>query len=212
MQKSKISCTMGHTSLYPGKTAARAWWMNRLPIKKDVITISHGALDCLSFRGHRGRILVVDTDPGVIERTKHLRGHGQGARYPNLNLLSPVQAPINAAFAAYAIKLGLRDCAAVDLDFACGVKEAWFNSDEVFRIAALGAFKGMLLLTFRNGRNDGFGNNATQKRINWLYAMARARGVSSKVEVTHQKYRSDWIGRFAEGKLGSSMCIVKFQF
>lgn len=207
MQKSQISCTMGHTALHPGKTAARAWWMNRLPIKKDVITISHGALDCLSFRGHQGRILVVDTDPGVIERTKHLRGHGQGARYPNLNLLPPICAPINGAFMAYAIRHSLKDLAAVDLDFACGVKEAFENSEAVFSTAQKLSYKGNILLTFRNGR-DSFGKHATEKRIDWLRKAAR---LSPRAKVSFQKYRSEWIGRFATGELGSSMCIVSIK-
>jgi hypothetical protein len=207
MTRSQVRCSMGHTALFPGKNDARAWWAHETPRGKDIITISHGALDVLSILRHRGRILVCDIDPGVVASTHHMRGHGQGARYPHLNLTKPLCCDITLAVCAYIGSHGVKDLGVVDLDFACAVNEAWRLAAPTIEILSDEKYKGRVLLTFRNGR-DGNGRDATDKRIDWIRAQL-PKGVRV---VAHRKYRSDWIGRYATRETGSSMCIVELKF
>jgi hypothetical protein len=206
MRRSEVSCLQGHTALFPDKDDVRAEWAHKVARDKHIATVSHGALSVLNVLRHTGLILVMDKDPGVIDSTIHMMGEGQGARFPKLNLL-PVLGYASDVMSAYVLKYGVKDLGAVDLDFTGTVKEAWDNAKAVVTLLTTHNYKGLVLLTFRDGR-DQFGRNATAKRIKWLRSQL-PQGIK---KVTYRKYRSDWIGRKATREDGSSMCIVEIQF
>lgn len=206
MSRSTVRCSMGHTSLFPGKNDARSWWAHEVPFGKGIITISHGALDVLNILRVKGPIMVTDIDPGVVESTNYLRGQGQGARFPNLNLLPARCLDIFDATRAFVDQFGIRILGAVDCDLACGVEEAWRNARSSVEYLHECKFKGMFLLTFRNGRDDN-GLDGTNRRVSWLKNC-----LPKGAKITSHKYRSDWVGRFATREMGSSMCIVKIHF
>lgn len=207
MAKSNVRCSMGHTELHPGKTEARAFWMHDCSRTSDIITISQGALDDLCLLRHTGDIHVCDIDPGVIESTNYLKG-SKGARYTSLNLRTARLLDFSDAVRLYVERHGVRKLGAVDCDLACSVDKAWEIAKPSVELLHAKGYKGLFLLTFRNGR-DGHGWNATKRRVAELTKQLPA---SLRSRVTYQAYRSDWVGRFATRENGSSMVVVKIQF
>jgi len=200
MSRRTVCCQEKHTPLAPYKNDIRATWMRKIPLYKDIITISHGALDVLNILGWKGRIQVCDIDPGVREATEYLRGD-----YPRLNILSPGES-IKDTTIDYCLTYGVKKLGAVDVDLAVGIVPAWKILAEVLEVLRDFKFHGKVFLTFRNGRDRGFGKAATQNRINWLWLHLSLCGVKY---VSHTNYRSVRCNDNASRSVGSAMCIVE---
>ena len=206
MEKSNVRCSMGHTELHPGKTEARAFWLHDVSRTKDIITISHGALDALCLLRHTGSILVCDIDTKVTESARYLSGK-TGARYSHLDL-RVWDRDFAGTVCQYVKWWGVSDLGALDCDLACSIEQAWKIAHPAIFLLHEKGYKGLFLLTFRNGR-DSFGKDATDTRIAWLKWHLPS---SLRDRITHYAYRSDWVGRHATREIGSSMVVVKIQF
>src|ERR1035437_6621708 len=159
MARSTVKCKMGHTEQHPAKDRMRRNWMSKVSRMKDIITISHGLLGGAQYLNWCGRIQVCDIDPGVRETTAYLGGLDGGASdYPDLNILSP-GCDIESTVIAYVKAYGVKQLGAVDVDLACTIGPAWEILFPVLctLLGAMGTKDHVkVLLTFRNGRKDGF--------------------------------------------------------
>ena len=212
MARNDVRCSMQHTSLFPGKNDVRATWMRNISSCKDIITISHGCLDVANTLRHRGRILICDIDSKVVESANYIREgdprNNKPSDYPRLNLLPIVMnRDILTTILDYLVQYDVKNLGAIDIDLACTIEEAWRIAKPIFRMLPMWKYHGKVLLTYRNGR-DAHGKNASEKRVRTLIRRL-PKGVRYE---SHEKYRSDWIGRNATREIGSSMCIVTFAF
>lgn len=207
MSRLTVRCAMGHTSLFPQKNDVRSEMVYRVPTHKDIITVSHGALDVLNILRHEGRILIADQDSGVIESSHYIRvgdpRNSKAGDYPRLNFLPEYHGDIADAVRWYCERHGCRNLGAVDLDLTG-------TCDQVAHVAqrVLSTLKEFpysksvtVYLTYRDGR-DGHGKGAAARRVETLCARLNTNAV------WHRCYRSDWIGRHATRERGSSMAIV----
>jgi hypothetical protein len=207
MSRITVRCSMGHTALFPGKNDVRSEMIHQVSQKKDIITVSHGALDVLNILRHQGRIMIVDTDTGVIESSHYIRVgdpmNKKASDYPRLNFLPEYQGDIADGLRWYAERFGLRNLGAIDLDLTGTVDQVWQVARRVLAVLKEYPWGKMVtvFLTYRDGR-DSHGRNAAQNRVASLVTRLNAKCT------WHRCYRSDWIGRFATRERGSSMAIV----
>lgn len=198
-----MMCAMGHTPLSPAKNRVRRNWLERVPRKQTIITISHGLLDEAQSRRHTGLILPCDIDSGTREVIKHA-----SKRYPELRILPPgkdIHSTVNEYLKFHSG--GVRKLGAVDLDLTASVKEVWNTSKPVIDSLKENKYHGKVLITFRNGR-DSFGKNSLLERIQWLLGQ-----LPTGVVITHhESYTSDHYDRFGRYNKGSAMCTVELQF
>ena len=203
MARSNVRCSMGHTALFPGKNEVRTSTFEKADNRGGLITISHGALDILNAMRWKGPIQVCDRDPGVCERMDYII---EDKKYPRLNLL-PVAYCRDAIWtlAHWIDTYGEKGLSLIDLDLTESIVKVWQKvCKDIITLLWFRGIRTKVFITFRNGR-DNFGKGSISKRVDWLQEQV-PKGV--KV-VSHQCYRSDWIGQFATGELGSSMCIVE---
>jgi DNA-binding transcriptional ArsR family regulator len=208
-------CSMGHTALFPGKTCTRADVCHEVDRKDDIITISHGALDTLCTLRHQGRILICDTDPGVITAAHYIRvgdpRNGKPGDYQGrLNLLEEKLGDIREGLTSYLDEYGAKDLGGLDLDLTGLVDDVSSNGPLTIMLDCLqilhnyqGSLDTMVFLTYRNGR-DTNGRNGGELREETI----RSSLPSFAKLVWHKPYRSDWIDRFAHREMGSSMAIA----
>lgn len=207
MSRVTVRCAMGHTSLFPGKNDVRSEMIRQVPSHKDIITISHGALDVLNILRHQGRIMIVDQDPGVIESSHYMRvgdpNNYKPSDYPRLNFLPEYQGDAAEGVRWYLERNGARGLGAIDLDLTGTVDQVWAVAHRVLSILKQYPYhKGVtVFLTYRDGR-DGHGWKGAEKRVACLVTRLNAKCT------WHRCYRSDWIGRHATRERGSSMAIV----
>jgi hypothetical protein len=202
-------CQMGHTALFPGKNDVRAEALcDRTPIHKDIVTISHGALDVLNIRRHQGRVLICDQDFGVTTASHYIRvgdpSNGKSGDYPRLTLLPEFHGDIREGVHWYLERWGCHSLGAIDLDLTSTVDQVWEIARDILNIIRgyTHARSVTTYLTYRDGR-DSHGREAATRRVECLMKrLGKARCV------WHRCYRSDHIGRFATRERGSSMAIV----
>jgi hypothetical protein len=191
---------MQHTPQSPNKNRVRRNWLMTVPRSKDVITISHGALEALMMMRWEGRIQVCDIDPGVIESTRYMRD----SEYKDLCLLPPWCIPIQEMVLDYCTSYGGKKLGVIDIDLAFCLDQCLPILQSVLDTLRLFGIHTKVLLTFRNGR-DGF--SSTEGRMIWL-----KQNLGKGVEyVTHEQYNSSRIRENASRHKGSAMCIVTLQ-
>lgn len=198
----RVPCSMGHTPLFPGKTRARRNWLEKVKRDQDIITISHAIFDALEWRRHRGVVLACDIDPIVRHRINWMRDRGH---YPDLNL-AQAGFSIQDTVRTYCDTWGVSRLGAVDVDLTRTLDYELPILTEVVQTLASHKYKGKVLFTFRNGR-DNHGQGGLESRLHTMCANL-PRGM---VCVGHETYRSDSYERHAERRIGSSMVIVEIQ-
>jgi hypothetical protein len=202
MSRSTVCCSEAHTPQSPNKNRIRRDWLLPLNKSKDLITISHGALEAMMMCGWKGRIFVCDIDPGVIESTKYM----SESEYRDLKIKA-ILSRIEVMVTNYCFVNGAKNLAAVDVDLADCLDTCWPILAPVLDALVTYRAKGTkVFFTFRNGR-DCFGRNGIDKRIQWLKSRL-PEGVRLN---SHTTYNSTRITQFAERRKGSPMCIVEMQ-
>lgn len=198
-------CSMAHTPLSPGKNRIRRDAFSPVSVFRDVITISHGALDVLNIMGWRGRVLTCDIDPGVRNAIKFMR---ESNDYPDLDLLPPGES-VQQTTLEYCGAYGTGNLGVVDIDLASCVQEAYKIAKQVIHTLIGHKYEGKVLLTFRNGRADGF--KGVEERVNYIRPrLGFDDGRKAKV-VGFTTYNSGRILENAKRTKGAAMCIVEIQ-
>lgn len=200
MGRSNVRCDMAHTPQSPIKNRVRRDWIKKSSSYKDIITISHGALEALMMAEHRGLITVCDIDGGVIESTQYM-AHSE---YPDLRIRARHWS-IERTVEGYCQDKGVDSLGVVDIDLAGSLmSEFSVLSNVLTTLLSHKAFGVKVLFTFRNGR-DAF--KGIDNRIAWLKSKL-PNGVQL---VKFTPYNSTRITEHAERKKGSAMCIVELE-
>lgn len=202
MGRLDTACKYEHTGSSPGKNLIRRDWLEPLPRTADLISISHGILEVLAIMRWKGRIQTCDKDQGVRTVISEIRENPNGpVEYPDLNILPP-GCGAQSTTQAYCQSFGVKRLAAVDLDLNATIKEVWPVARPVVEILQEEHYQGIILLTFRNGRNDGL--KGVLQRIEWLQDHL-PKGVQC---VLHDPYQSKWRDRRGTLHIGSPMCLA----
>jgi hypothetical protein len=194
---------MAHTANYPSKNLARAWVFKGCAKTKDVITISHAACDFLQILGWLGNVITCDIDEHVRQCSIGSIEYGD---FPKLCLRMP-GISIESTVGDYCEKYDISKLGIVDIDLACSIRDATNITIPVLKILVKAGFCGKTYLTFRNGRNDGFGKDAIEERLAYL---KKRMPKGTKISNCHT-YCSDWIDRKAVKREGSAMCVVEIK-
>ena len=212
MARRTVRCEMAHTPLSPLKNDVRSDWCWKTSRYKDIISISHGFFDTIntvrgapkSSKRSDGRIFVVDIDPGVIESATYMWQDGQ---HPKLagSLMKPRLSPIENYIKEYCQEWTARNLDVVDADTAECINGAWKITSPVVNTLLTHNFKGRVLMTFVNYRDNFSG---TESRIAWLKSQL-PKGVTL---ASYRAYSSGRVLEHAERTRGCSMCIVELQF
>jgi hypothetical protein len=199
------TCKELHTALFPQKDRVRRSWMSVLHRTQDLLTISHGIFPELDRAGWKGQIQSCDLDEGVRTCINHIRENPNGplGDYPDLNILPP-GCGILSTTQSYCKEHGAKRLGAVDIDLTASIRGVWQVARPVVEVLQDYHYKGLILLTFRNGRADGFGQNALPKRMKFLRE-SLPKGVEC---VLHDTYQSTYIERNAKRHKGSPMCMA----
>lgn len=202
MSRRNVFCREAHTPLAPSKNRIRRDWISSVNRNKDVITISHGALDTLMTLRWKGLIVISDIDPAVIEAAEHAKD-----QYPDLSI-STLCVRVQKVVPLYCeAAKGAKRLAAVDVDLALTVEPGVKILTPVLKtLVEYRASNTKVLFTFRNGR-DSFGLDALARRVEWLRNRL-PRGVQY---VDHYPYVSSQITREGAGTKGASMCLVELR-
>ena len=179
--------------------------MWEVPRDKDLISISHGFLDVVMALRFTGLIQIADIDKGIRETVRYLGGmDGRKTDYPYLNILEP-GGDIFDTTQRYCTDRGIKNLGAVDIDLQCSLKPAWEISRPVLNLLKNYGYRRKVIITFRNGRNDGF--SSVESRIRWLKRKLQKRAQL----VRYDRYCSTNIENYASRNGGSPMCIVELQ-
>ena len=209
MSRRNNQCSEKHTPLSPHKNRIRRNMLRKVGDNtKDIITISHGIFDTCVALGWQGRIQACDIDQGVHNAILFLKEgqNGKPGDYPELKIMQPGFS-IQDTVKHYCRQHGVKNLGVVDVDLAVSVKQCWEILRPVLETLVKNKYRGKTFLTFRNGRRDGFGKNAIQARIDWLYdKLPKGVIVGSK-----DLYRSVRLDPNAKRSVGSAMCIIELQ-
>lgn len=221
MSRRNVTCQEAHTELSPGKRGARMWWLTRVGLSQDIITISQGALDdiwaCGMYRGWHGSLIPCDIDPGVraalqfIWEDIHGRGTNGPAKaargcciYPGLNMHAP-GADIRDTVIDYC--LGVYGPPSkevvIDMDLTATARECWPLVEHALMTCKANGQRARLLLTFRNGRDE---FPSIDARVAWMHKNLPAGAVYNG----HHTYRSGRVLSNARRTQGSPMCVIEF--
>lgn len=196
------TCRYQHTSLNMRKEAVRSHWLELVPKTKDLITISHGIFGALQHKLWEGRILACDIDPGVRNTINNLRHNRRGeSYYPDLRLEPPGEGILDTTH-DYCRTYGVKSLGAVDIDLTACVEGAWEIAAPVVQVLQYYHYKGLVLLTFADGRRCSFKNN--RERMEWL-RLQLPTGVTC---FTHEPYRSTSTNGVGQLEHGHSMCLA----
>jgi hypothetical protein len=206
MSRRNVRCEMQHTPQSPNKNRIRRDWLSKIDPTKDIITISHGALEAMMMLSWKGWIQVCDIDKAVIEGTEYLRK----TEYKHeLKMYRPrhltIEEMVNVWCASN--KYTLTDLGAVDIDLSCCIDYAMPILKYVLKTLKDYKVHTKVFLTFRNGRDQFF---STDQRINWLKVMLDHYELKPKF-VSHTAYSSTSINADISRNKGSAMCIVELQ-
>jgi hypothetical protein len=197
---------MQHTPISYAKDNERCEWLYKILPTKEILTISHGLLGVLNVLRWKGAIQVVDTDIGVIKATEYVIPDFRKLK-SRLHILPPIHRPIQDMIRPYLIRRGAKNLGAVDIDLACNVVEATHIALPVLQALTEAKYKGKTLVTFRNGRDDGFSD--LDGRIDYLRQSCS--DVGAKI-VSVRPYVSQGLESNAKRKKGSAMCIVDIRW
>lgn len=201
MSRRDVRCLMQHTPASPGKNRVRRDWLATIDPKLDILTISHGLLESLMMARWQGRIWVCDIDPGVIESTEYQRQD-----YPELDIAPPLHGRVEDIASLLVWKIG-RQLGAIDLDLTGCIHQVWPILQDVLSAVRQHKVSPAILLTFRNGRRDGF--RSLDARMQWLSDQLCSNGMRRVKIVEHVPYASGRIREDASRKKGSAMCMVR---
>lgn len=196
-------CGSKHTPLSPRKNRIRRDWLLKVGRAWDIITISHGILDVLSILGWMGRIQICDIDPGIRKAAHYLAGLDNiPGDYPDLFILPPGK-DVQSTVVQFCERYGVSNLGAVDVDLACGLRQAEPILNSVLKELLFYGFSGKVLLTISDARGASLGRDW----LKWL----RRRLPREVLVVDHKRYNSLWINEHAQRQNGSVMLFIELE-